>query len=162
MNKLKTTPQHNSGHLITVQYALPSRAGLPAANTLRYWAQTVLPNATAEPIALTLRIITKEESARLNQRYRNQQGPTNVLSFAAAECPVAILPRPLGDVVICAAIAERESQQQNKTLQVHLAHLTIHGILHLMGYDHVRKKDAVIMENRERAALQQLNIADPY
>jgi probable rRNA maturation factor len=93
--------------------------------------------------------------ARLNGRYRHRRGPTNVLSFPA-RAPM------LGDVVIAYETAASEADAQGKSLADHLAHLCIHGTLHLIGHDHVRARDARRMETLEIAALFRLGIADPY
>jgi probable rRNA maturation factor len=115
---------------------------------------------------LTIRIVEEQESASLNKQYRKKNGPTNVLSFPfVMENP---LPPELselnyvGDLVICAAVISREAKEQNKDLQAHWAHIVIHGCLHLLGYDHVKKEDALVMENIEIQLLQQLNYPNPY
>ncbi|MDT0617625.1 rRNA maturation RNase YbeY [Salinisphaera sp. P385] len=109
---------------------------------------------------LCLRLVDEAESAALNHRYRGRSGPTNVLSFPCdAGLPDCHL---LGDLVICAPLVAREARAQDKAVADHWAHLTIHGVLHLLGYDHVEDADADIMENEERAVLAGLGIADPY
>lgn len=109
---------------------------------------------------LCLRLVDEAESAALNHRYRGRSGPTNVLSFPCdAALPDCHL---LGDLVICAPLVAREARAQDKAVADHWAHLTIHGVLHLLGYDHVEDADADIMENEERAVLAGLGIADPY
>jgi probable rRNA maturation factor len=110
-----------------------------------------------------LRIVTAEESADLNSRYRGKPGPTNVLSFPA-EPPAGpgdeLL--PFGDVVMCAAVVEREAHEQGKEPAAHWAHMVVHGVLHLQGYDHENVRDAGIMEARERELLAALGFPDPY
>lgn len=110
---------------------------------------------------LCIRIVDQDESAALNKRYRDQDGPTNVLSFACdAELPDAHA--PLGDLVICAPVVTKEAMAQGKCLSDHWQHLVVHGILHLLGYDHIGDDDAQIMEHEERVILARLGIADPY
>lgn len=96
--------------------------------------------------------------ARLNTDWRNKEGPTDVLSFPAEENPAGFL----GDIAIAYGISLRDAEAGGKSLPDHLAHLLIHGMLHLCGYDHVNDEEAEIMESLERAALSTLGIADPY
>lgn len=99
----------------------------------------------------------------LNRDYRDQDKPTNVLSFPNMETPPAAGgPRLLGDVVLARETLQREAREQNKPLEDHLAHLVVHGVLHLMGYDHEEAAQAAEMEERERRILAGLGIADPY
>jgi probable rRNA maturation factor len=95
---------------------------------------------------------------RLNRQYRGQDKPTNVLSFAAG----AEADPLLGDVVIAFGVTRREAANENKALAAHLTHLVIHGVLHLLGYDHIRDKDAHVMERRESAIMARMGLADPY
>lgn len=112
-------------------------------------------------VQLTVRLVGKEESAILNERYRHRKGPTNVLSFPYDQ-QTLLDPPLLGDMVICAPLVTSEAQAQNKELIAHWAHLVIHGFLHLMGYDHETDSDADMMEDMERCILQQLDLPDPY
>jgi probable rRNA maturation factor len=114
--------------------------------------------------SLTVRIVDEPESAELNQRYRQVQGATNVLAFPVG---AAVLPDmedlpPLGDIVICAPVLEREARDQGKTLQCHWAHIAVHGSLHLQGFDHDNDVDAQQMESRETELLKTLGFGDPY
>lgn len=115
---------------------------------------------------VTIRIVDLEESQFLNFNYRNKAKPTNVLSFPS-DLPkevLNILPnKPLGDLVICLPIILQEADEQGKTAQEHFAHLVVHGILHLLGYDHeISDEDAVIMESLEIEIMQSLEFSDPY
>jgi probable rRNA maturation factor len=146
---------------VTVQDAAGA-AGTPSAQQLRAWARHALgPAARGE---LTLRIVDEEESAALNSRYRGKRGPTNVLSFGADRPPGAdgseLL--PLGDLVICAAVVQREAREQGKPAPAHWAHMVVHGVLHLQGYDHETSAEAATMEARERELLAALGFPDPY
>lgn len=110
---------------------------------------------------VTICIVDKKESSKLNWNYRSKKGPTNVLSFSYS--PIPNVPNDsLGDLVMCAKLIAEEAKEQKKTLESHWAHLTIHGILHLLGYDHNNKKEAKIMEQMEIQILQNLGFSDPY
>ena len=137
---------------LTIQRA--SRAAhIPSDRLLRRWAAAAL----AGPAAVTLRFVARLEGRRLNRQFRGKDYATNVLSFPYAEqAPVA------GDVVICAPIVASEARDQGKAIQAHYAHLVVHGLLHLQGFDHERAADARRMEGRERAVLAALGFGDPY
>jgi probable rRNA maturation factor len=99
---------------------------------------------------ITLRIVGAREGRRLNWIFRRKNTPTNVLSFHS------------GDIVLCHPVIAREAREQGKTIAAHYAHLVVHGVLHLRGYDHKRKREAARMENAERRILARLGFADPY
>ena len=105
-----------------------------------------------------MRIVGTAEARILNRRYRDRDYAANVLSFPYA------LPRGLvrGDIVLCAPVIAREALAQGKTVEAHLAHLTVHALLHLRGYDHLRRRDAARMEALERKLLAKLGYPDPY
>lgn len=109
----------------------------------------------------TIRVVARDESAELNEQYRNKQGATNVLSFPF-EAPIEIDIDLLGDLVICAPLVTEEAIQQNKTVEMHWNHLIVHGCLHLLGYDHIEDEDANKMEGLERQVMKQLGHPDPY
>lgn len=142
---------------MTVQYAV-ARRGVPAAASLRRWAEAALGSARG---AVTLRIVDGAESARLNRRYRRRAGATNVLSFPAAPLPDGRRPL-LGDLVIAAPVVAREAAAQGKAPAAHWAHMVVHGCLHLLGYDHEHGAEAAAMEGRERRILRRLGYPDPY
>lgn len=145
---------------IAVQFALASRRGLPSANAFRRWVATALGSDHAHA-ALTIRLVDAAEIHQLNQRFRQRDKPTNVLSFPLP-APLQQQHDLLGDVLICAEVAAAEAQQQHKRLYDHLAHLTVHGVLHLLGHDHIDGNEAEAMEAEERRILAALGIADPY
>jgi probable rRNA maturation factor len=114
--------------------------------------------------ALNIRFVDREESVRLNAQFRSVARPTNVLAFPAGEI---LLPDDgaapeLGDLAICLPVVQAEAKEQNKELQEHVAHMVIHGTLHLLGYDHIDDAEAEDMESLERAAMEALGFADPY
>lgn len=110
---------------------------------------------------ISLRINNAAEMADLNQRFRGREGPTNVLSFPA-DLPTALDYDLLGDIAICAPLVETEARDQGKPVRHHWAHLTVHGVLHLLGYDHQSEFEAQAMERLEIAILEQLNVPNPY
>jgi probable rRNA maturation factor len=138
--------------LLTIQRA--SRAAhIPSDTLLRKWARA----AASEKATVTVRYVGEAEGRRLNREYRRKDYATNVLSFVYEEKPLA------GDIVICAPVVAREAKQQGKSIAAHHAHLLVHGMLHLQGYDHERgAAEEKRMERRERAILKNLGFADPY
>ena len=137
---------------VTVQIA-SSAAAVPARARLRRWVAAAL----RRKAHITLRIVDTREARALNKRYRQRDYATNVLTFVYAE------QRPLaGDIAICAPVVRREARLQKISLDAHYAHLTVHGVLHLQGYDHVRAPDAERMERLESRILKKLGYDDPY
>lgn len=149
----------DSGCELEVQYAVDA-PGLPTPARLRHWAQAAL-EGCGEPLELVIRIVDEAESRMLNRRYRGKDRPTNVLSFPF-EAPPGVPLSHLGDVVICAPVVAREAAEQGKTDEAHWAHMLVHGILHLRGYEHEDEPQAGRMEAKERAILAQLGYGDPY
>jgi len=132
----------------------------PSAEQFQLWVDTALSDYAPDS-EIVIRIVDKPESAELNERYRHKNGPTNILSFPA-DVPEEYELDLLGDLVICAPVIAEEALEQHKTQLDHWAHITIHGVLHLLGYDHIDYDEAEIMEGKEIAILNQLNIANPY
>ncbi len=144
-----------------VGYAVP-RAGMPAPASFRRWVETALRGAKRRKTAeLSIRIVDVDEGRALNHDYRGKDYATNVLSFPLELPPGVILPL-IGDLAICAPVVLREAAEQGKTPRDHWAHLTIHGVLHLLGHDHVDDAEAIAMEALETRILAGLGIADPY
>lgn len=136
-------------------------ARVPAEAAFDRWAAAAL-RGRLESAELTIRVVDEEESALLNGRFRGKEGPTNVLSFPF-EKPPGLPPTDLiGDLVICAPVVERESGGQGKTLEAHWAHMVIHGVLHLLGYDHTDEVQALEMEGLETLILCGLGFPHPY
>ena len=123
------------------------------------WARVAC-GSRGKGAVVAVKIVGATEGKRLNLLWRGRDYPTNVLSFPAASLPVE--PRPLGDLVLCAPVIEREARAQCKPLAAHWAHLIVHGCLHLLGHDHERDDEALVMERRERRLLAEFGIADPY
>ena len=131
---------------------------LPSDRDFMKWTQTALQQ---EGAGVVIRIVDEEESRQLNHEYRGKDRPTNVLSFPF-EAPPEVPSHHLGDLVICAPVVAEEAVRQGKLLQHHWAHMVVHGMLHLQGYDHLNDADAERMESLERELLQNLGIPDPY
>ena len=143
---------------LSVQYAAAAPE-LPTVAQLKCWAEAALvPRDNAE---LTIRIVDAVEGGQLNERWRKSPGATNVLSFPSREV-ARLAPDLLGDVVICAPVVIQEAEQQNKNVEAHWAHILIHGVLHLTGYDHQNPEDATRMENLEISILEKLGYQNPY
>lgn len=144
---------------VDISYGLP-RAGLPAAGTLRAFAEAALAGRR-EDGELSVRIVDADEGRALNRDYRDKDYATNVLSFPAELPPGVPLPI-LGDLVLCAPVIAREAEEQGKPLKHHYAHMLVHGVLHLLGHDHMDEAEAEAMEAIEREVLAGLGIPDPY
>lgn len=148
---------------VSVNYALP-RAGIPSAVSFRKWVAAALAGRIREA-DLAIRIVDEKEGRSLNHHYRGKDYATNVLSFPA-ELPEGLpkgvkLPL-LGDLVLCAPVIAREAREQGKPLRAHYAHLTVHGALHLLGWDHEDAREAEAMEQLERQILAGIGLPDPY
>ena len=138
--------------VLTVQCAVDA-AGLPSPRMLRQFARA----ATERDARVPLRFVDGREGRALNRRYRGRDRATNVLTFVYdGRASLA------GDIVLCAPVVRNEARAQHKPLAAHYAHLVIHGMLHLQGYDHARGADAARMEAREIALLKTLGYANPY
>ena len=144
---------------LTVQRASRARP-LPSPASLARWARAALPARARGAAEITVRLVDTRESAALNARYRQKQGPTNVLSFEQALPPGQS--GLAGDLVICAPVVAREARAQGKPVRAHWAHMVVHGILHLRGYDHMDETGAEAMEALEIRLLKRLGFPDPY
>lgn len=164
------TPAINAVIEVSIEVASTEK-NLPDAGQIRQWVEAVL-QGRLEEAELGVRIVDEAESAELNQTYRDKPGPTNILSFPfempdlpaglggddEGEIPANLL----GDLVICAPVVAREAAEQGKPEAAHWAHMLVHGVLHLLGYDHLEPGEAEEMENLERQILAGLGIVDPY
>lgn len=138
--------------------------GIPSSSRFACWAN-VTANGLNELVQLTVRVVDPEESRQLNYQYRGKDEPTNVLSFSYGDDPLPLevgAQRLLGDLVICAEQVQKEAAEKRCPILDHWAHLTIHGVLHLMGYDHETRQQAEDMEALEANLLALLNIKSPY
>lgn len=142
-----------------VSYGLP-RKGLPSPQSFRRWVGAALLGRIRRA-DLAIRIVDAREGRSLNRHYRGKDYATNVLSFPA-ELPEGVNLPVLGDIVLCAPVVAKEAAEQGKTLAAHYAHLTVHGVLHLLGMDHDDPREADVMEQLEREVLAGLDIDDPY
>ena len=135
-------------------------ADVPAAEQFQRWAEAAFAGRR-DAAELSIRVVGESEGAELNARYRGKDYATNVLSFPAELPPGVPLPA-VGDLVICAPVVAREADAQGKPVLAHWAHLTVHGCLHLIGYDHEDDSQAAVMEPLETAILAGLGFPDPY
>lgn len=149
--KRKKRRPRSSGEGVTVQRASTAR-GAPSAARLRTWARAAY-DGTLE---VTLRVVGAAEARRLNRDFRSRDYATNVLSFGYGRRPLH------GDIVLCHPVIAREARKQNKPLWAHYAHLVVHGMLHLRGFDHMQKAPAARMERAEVRILARLGLGDPY
>ena len=149
----------NQHETVDIQYAM-AVDGIPGEDAIRQWVLQALPeqNKDAE---LTVRIVDEAEITALNHQYRGKDGPTNVLSVPYEGIP-GVEPGLLGDIVICAPVVVSEAVAQHKSLDAHWAHIVVHGVLHLLGYDHQHDDHAHQMEAREAELLAGLGYANPY
>ena len=137
---------------LTVQYGVKGR-GVPSRAQLRRWAHAAL----ERDARVTVRIVGGVEARTLNRKFRGRNHPTNVLTFVMRSGS------PLeGDLALCAPVIAREAHAQGKTLSAHYAHLVVHGVLHLQGYDHETRRDASAMEQRESRIVARLGYPDPH
>ena len=156
---------------LDLQIAMDQRSSeqeLPSVDELQQWLTCALlmeaqhRETTPDDLyELTIRVVEPQEIQSLNQTYRFKDKPTNVLSFPFEAPPEVAIPL-LGDLIICHEVVLLEAQQQHKTLQSHWAHMVVHGLLHLKGYDHIEDKDAEEMETLEIKIMQQLGFENPY
>jgi len=145
---------------VDIQYA--SAEPVPDEDDIRGWIEaTLLHLKRTADAEVCVRLVDEVEMASLNRTYRGREGPTNVLSFPS-DLPASLGVPLLGDIVICAPLVRTEALQQGKSTRAHWAHLTVHGTLHLLGYDHMDASDADAMETLESAILRDLDYPCPY
>ncbi len=144
---------------INLQIATQEK-NIPSASLFKSWVKAAL-QGKKQKFEVTIRVVDEPEIIELNKKYLHKKTPTNVLAFPFQAPPGIKIPI-LGDIVICAPIANKEAIEQKKSIKAHWAHLTIHGILHLLGYDHSTQKDAKKMEALEIKILKKLGFPNPY
>jgi probable rRNA maturation factor len=137
---------------LTVQYAIAAR-GAPSEDAFHEWARSAL----EDDARITVRLVGLAEGRALNRGYRGRDHATNVLTFVLNDAPPYA-----GDLALCAPVVAREAREQGKNLAAHYAHLTVHGVLHLQGYDHANTREARLMEGLETRILKRLGYPDPY
>lgn len=146
-------------HLLEIQIASHATQ-IPSLQQFQLWVDTTLTDLLTI-MEVVIRIVDEAEMIELNQTYRHKMGTTNILSFPF-ESPEGLDLNLLGDLVICAPVIEQEATVQQKQPTDHWAHIVIHGLLHLLGYDHIDDTEAEMMESLEIRILKQLNINNPY
>lgn len=134
---------------------------LPRDEELLTWVNDTLAFEQYGDTELTIRFVSEKESAELNQQYRHKTGPTNILSFPF-EAPAGVEIELLGDLIICVDVVKQQALEQQKEETAHWAHMVVHGVLHLLGYDHLTDVEADVMETKEIKILSQLGYPDPY
>jgi probable rRNA maturation factor len=144
---------------LDVSYAA-RRPWAPSSRQLARWAAAALA-PMRRSMVLSVRVVGEARSRSLNAHFRRKDKPTNVLSFSG---PGSVPDGRyfLGELVICAPVVAREALTQEKTLESHWAHMTVHGVLHLLGFDHERQAEAVKMTAKEIQILDRLGFSDPY
>ena len=142
--------------MLELDLQLATQAVTPSESQFRQWCELALRQRTADS-EMTIRLVDEAEARELNHTWRNKDYATNVLSF-----PYEVEPVTQGDLVICPSVVAREAAEQNKPLDAHYAHLTVHGMLHLQGWDHENDDEAQEMEDEEREILAALGYPDPY
>jgi probable rRNA maturation factor len=133
---------------------------VPTGDDMEKWIRAAL-GSRKQDTEINVKLVDLAEMGELNQTYRGKSGATNVLSFPAELPPELKLPL-LGDIAICAPVVRREAIEQGKSEEAHWAHMTVHGTLHLLGFDHVKDEEARRMETLETAILKQLHYPAPY
>ena len=139
-------------------------ASVPIDDQFQLWVDAALAGKSNQ-FSLSIRILDEDEAQRFNRDYRNKDYATNVLSFPAElpeGLPAEITQSQIGDLLICAPVVVHEAAEQRRSETDHWAHLTVHGVLHLLGYDHEHEDEAGVMESLETEILAGLGIADPY
>lgn len=133
---------------------------LPTYDRINAWLSSAY--LGEQPCTINIEIVDKASARSLNKQYRAKDYATNVLSFPFEAPPIEMPIEHLGDLVLCADVVETEAQQQTISVENHWAHLLIHGMLHLQGYDHLEDTEAQVMESLEIKILEKLNIKNPY
>ncbi len=151
---MRSRSSRGAGPRLRLALQNPARSrSLPPAARFRRWARAAL----ERDADITLRVVGEREGRRLNRDYRARDYATNVLTFVYAQgAPLS------GDIVLCAPVVRREARDRGIAPEAHYAHLTVHGVLHLQGYDHLRRRDAEAMEALESRIVRKLGYADPY
>ncbi|MDZ7684246.1 MAG: rRNA maturation RNase YbeY [Gammaproteobacteria bacterium] len=146
---------------VDIQWGLAKREDFPEDAAMVGWVEAALESAGRDDVAVSIRIMDREEIALLNENYRENPVSTNVLSFPA-EGEDEDGRQLLGDIALCSDVIVDEASEQGKTLSAHVSHMLVHGVLHLLGYDHMEEEEAVVMERLETDLLDGFGFPDPY
>lgn len=146
---------------IDIQWGLAKREEFPEDSAMVRWVEAALEKTGMDNVAVSIRIMDRDEITSLNEHYRDKRTPTNVLSFPA-EGEDEDGRQLLGDIALCSDVVVDEAREQGKSLAAHVSHMLIHGTLHLLGYDHLEEDEAVVMERLETELLDAIGFADPY
>jgi probable rRNA maturation factor len=146
---------------VSVQYAAAGDR-LPPRQAISRWVRHALREVGRRDGEVTVRLVDEAEGRALNRAWRGRDRATNVLSFPAGELPVPVESPPLGDIVVCVPVVEREAAAAGKPGEAHWAHLVVHGALHLAGFDHETAAEAAEMEALESRLLAALGLPDPW
>jgi probable rRNA maturation factor len=148
---------------LQIRIAEKEKKKLPKVKQFEKWVLAAM-NETSQNklLTMTIRIVDEKESAKLNKFYRKKNCATNVLSFELGSIHIGNKTILLGDLVICAPVIFQEAKEQNKELLSHFAHITVHGVLHILGFDHKTAKQRKAMESLEIKIMEKLGIANPY
>jgi probable rRNA maturation factor len=138
-----------------------ARRGVPVARSFEHWVRAALAGRRGGRVDVNIALFGMREARLLNRDWRQKDYATNVLSFPYRPEP-GERSALIGDLAICPAVVAREAREQRKAVRDHFAHLTVHGVLHLLGYDHENERDALEMEGIERKVLAKLGMSDPY
>jgi len=147
--------------VIDLQVAADVEQVVPPQGKFQLWADAAASACANIKNELSIRVVGFQESAEFNLKYRKKEGPTNVLSFPF-EDPPGVLTDVMGDLLICAPVVLQEADEQGKTAEQHWAHMLVHGVLHLCGYDHLKTAEAEEMEALETRILVDLGYPQPY
>ena len=147
---------------LDIQFAVDDD-GLPRRATIERWVAAAFAGVGSPPGPLSIRVVDEPEARELNARFRGRNAATNVLSFPTdADGWPPGEPRSFGDVVVCAPLLARQADEAGRPVEEHWCHIVVHGVLHLLGYDHQNDSDALEMEQTEREVLATLGFPDPY
>ncbi len=156
--------QHGEILNVDLQWECADVQNCPSAEKIRLWAVAACqqqPDKSALPAEVTIRIVDSAEMQSANAQWRGQDKTTNVLSFPA-DFPAEAGLNYFGDILVCAEVLRTESDQQGKLAEAHWAHIVVHGMLHLQGYDHIEDSEATVMERCEVEILRTLGYSNPY
>lgn len=148
-------------HAVDIQWGVPRAEAFPTDTCMNGWIVDTLVELAVPTSEVSVRLMGEAEIEDLNSRFRQQQKTTNVLSFPSGDSDESGR-RLLGDVAVCVDVIVDEARDQGKSVEAHLAHMLVHGVLHLCGFDHIDNDEAETMENLERKIVANFGFPDPY